>query len=350
MAKSDSLLSILWLLKSRGRMTALELSHELEVDVRTVYRYIDSLSVSGAPIVAESGPNGGYSLIDSFRETPLFFSRSERVALAHASLFAQQAGYPFSDALDRALHKIEQHMSPAQLDNLQTHLSGLDVIDTAGMGIYSVGEENGSPGGPKPTEEMEERLALLEEAVAASRSLVIFHRREIAGEPMERTVDPYGLIYWRENWYLVAYCHLRKDTRMFRCDKIVTVSDTGQTFVRRTDLSPRRYFIQQMLPQESLARHVTVRLEGTADAVDNLARHWYYRHFIRERSICSLGLAIEIEEAVEYLPPVLVAYGTHMTVREPQELRRAISSFARVILDAYEGEADLRGIRKPVDN
>lgn len=336
MAKSDSLLSILWLLKSRGRMTALELARELEVDVRTIYRYIDSLSASGAPIVAESGPNGGYSLLDSFRETPLFFSRSERVALAHASLFARQAGYPYSDELNRALHKMEQHMSPAQLDNLQSHLSGLEVIDTGGIDIYSVGEENPGAGTPQPVEGMEERLALLEEAVAGNRSLIIRHRREIGGSPLERTVDPYGLIYWRENWYLVGYCHLRQDTRMFRCDKIVSASDTGTAFVRRTDFSARRYFVGQMIPEDSFTPGVTVRVEGTPDAVDNLARHWYYRHFIRERTLGSLGFAIEIEEAVEYLPAVLVSYGTHLTVREPAELRHAVTSFALEIVNSYE--------------
>ncbi|WP_455381136.1 helix-turn-helix transcriptional regulator [Salinispira pacifica] len=343
MAKSDSLLSILWLLRSRGRMTALELAGELEVDVRTIYRYIDSLSVSGAPIVAESGPNGGYTLLETFRETPLFFTRPERVALAHASMFARRAGYPYSDALELALRKMEQHMSPAQLDNLHTHVSGLEVIDTGSTDVYSMGEDSTSEGAPRPADVMEQRLRIMEEAVAEGRRLAISHRREISGGPVGREVDPYGLIYWRDNWYLVGYCHLRRDIRMFRCDKILSVDDTGVRFERRAGFSARRYFLQQMIPEGSFTSTVTVRLSGTPNAVDHLSRHWYYRHFIRDRSLRTLGLAISEEEAVEFLPDVIVSYGTSMRVLEPEQLRRAVEELAAAIVEMYRNERQARG-------
>ena len=104
MAKSDNLVAILAMLRSRDRMTAAQIAEELEVDVRTVYRYIDALSMSGAPIVAEPGPNGGYGLLESFRDAPLFFTQAERTALAHAGLFARSAGYPYSKDLEAALN------------------------------------------------------------------------------------------------------------------------------------------------------------------------------------------------------------------------------------------------------
>ncbi len=59
MSKSTNMLSILWLLRSGRRMTAQQLANELEIHIRTVYRCIDSLCVSGVPIIADSGPNGG---------------------------------------------------------------------------------------------------------------------------------------------------------------------------------------------------------------------------------------------------------------------------------------------------
>lgn len=61
--KADNMLSILWLLRTRGRVTAKQLAESLEIHVRSVYRYIDALCASGVPIVAEAGPNGGYSLL-----------------------------------------------------------------------------------------------------------------------------------------------------------------------------------------------------------------------------------------------------------------------------------------------
>lgn len=69
-------------------MTAAQIAAELEISQRTVYRYIDALSASGVPVVAEAGPEGGYSLPDQFRAAPLFFEAQELLALSQAGLFA----------------------------------------------------------------------------------------------------------------------------------------------------------------------------------------------------------------------------------------------------------------------
>lgn len=48
MAKSDSMLAIVWVFRSRGRMTAKEIAETLEISVRSVYRYVDALCASEA--------------------------------------------------------------------------------------------------------------------------------------------------------------------------------------------------------------------------------------------------------------------------------------------------------------
>lgn len=103
MSKADNMLSILWMLRSGKKMTAQQIADELEIHVRTVYRCIDSLCASGAPIIADSGPNGGFRILGPFAESPLMFDAEEQKALVHASIFAKETGYPFTDALERAI-------------------------------------------------------------------------------------------------------------------------------------------------------------------------------------------------------------------------------------------------------
>ncbi len=62
MAKIDNMMSILWMLSSDKKITAKQIAEKLEINIRTVYRYIDVLSMSGVPIISDTGHNGGYSL------------------------------------------------------------------------------------------------------------------------------------------------------------------------------------------------------------------------------------------------------------------------------------------------
>lgn len=71
MAKNDNMLAILWMLNGESKITAKQIAEKLEINIRTVYRYIDSLCASGVPIVADAGQNGGYSLLKSFVQAPL---------------------------------------------------------------------------------------------------------------------------------------------------------------------------------------------------------------------------------------------------------------------------------------
>lgn len=72
MPKIDNILAILWMLNSSEKITAKQISERLEMNIRTVYRYIDTLSTSGVPIISETGHNGGYTLLNNFIEAPLF--------------------------------------------------------------------------------------------------------------------------------------------------------------------------------------------------------------------------------------------------------------------------------------
>lgn len=78
MPKNDNMLTILWMLNSGEKLTAKQISEKLEINIRTVYRYIDALCVSGVPIISDTGHNGGYSLLHNFIKSPLLFNIDEK--------------------------------------------------------------------------------------------------------------------------------------------------------------------------------------------------------------------------------------------------------------------------------
>ncbi len=128
MPKVDNILAILWMLSSGEKITAKQISERLEMNIRTVYRYIDTLSTSGVPIISDTGHNGGYTLLNNFIEAPLFFDFEEQTSLFHAAFFAEEAGYYGGEALNRAISKLSKYSNQEQETKINQHLTSLGVI------------------------------------------------------------------------------------------------------------------------------------------------------------------------------------------------------------------------------
>ncbi len=307
MAKADNLLAVLWLLRSRRRVTAAQIAESLEISVRTAYRYIDALSASGVPVVAESGPDGGYSLPESFRTAPLFFETLELVSLFQASLFAEQAGYPHSAALESALAKVRRNISPDQASDLERHTTGFVVVPSR-------------RGGP-----VEPWLPELERAVAKEQTLELLYAKPNGEEPEQRVVDPYGLVYRAGLWYVQGFCHIRQALRDFRVDRLCAVRQTGASFRRPADYRPTGeyddHWIEERLQQGELT---LVRLTGDPPAITALCEHWYLSRCLVERRGKMAVFRID-PTGLQHTAAQLASLGAAVTIVEPISLRRAVA-------------------------
>src|ERR1700709_2260615 len=85
-------LAVRELLQKHGRVSGAELARKLEVDRRTVRRYISMLEELGIPITAEQGRDGGYRLVAGFKLPPMMFTDDEALALAVGLLAARGLG------------------------------------------------------------------------------------------------------------------------------------------------------------------------------------------------------------------------------------------------------------------
>ena len=75
------MMGVLLTLMQNGKMTAKQLAEKFEVSTRSIYRYIDSLSVNGVPIVTDSGRKGGIYLMNNFNLDNMFFTTSELIKI-----------------------------------------------------------------------------------------------------------------------------------------------------------------------------------------------------------------------------------------------------------------------------
>jgi len=318
MSKADNLLSILWMLRSGKPMTARQLADALEISERTVYRYIDALCASGVPVLAEPGHGGGYRLPESFGQVPLIFDRDEQKALLHAAAFAREAGYPHGDALERAVAKLRRF---AGEDARRRHVDGFDVILSSA----------GASGEQTPL------IRELEAAVAESRTLRVVYRKPSAAEPQARHLDPYGLVYWKNRWYVVGWCHLRGEIRSFRADRMTEAVRTERTFTRPEGFSARVFFLKSILPDPDDGRSVTVRIRGREEALADLCGHWFFAHVLAERSANEAWFRLDETAIRTYAPFFLLPYGKSIRVLEPALLRQRLADIAAELAEHHRG-------------
>jgi predicted DNA-binding transcriptional regulator YafY len=214
-APATRLLALLELLQTRRQCSGAELATALDIDRRTVRRYIAQLEALGVPLIASRGRDGGYGLVPGFKLPPMMFSNDEALALTLGLLMARGLGLAESaPAIASAQAKLERVMPAA----LRAQARAVDETVKVDANTRTVLRDNRA-------------LSTLSTAARAQQR-VRLHYRSAVGEDSRRDFDPYGLALRAGRWYVSGYCHLRQGLRSFRLDRITAVETLPASFLR----------------------------------------------------------------------------------------------------------------------
>lgn len=191
--RADRLVSLVLLLRQRGRMTADELAGELEVSTRTVLRDIDALSTAGVPVYADRGRYGGFSLLPGFRTELTGLNHDEALALLTAGSVRGQKVFGLSTALASAMRKVVDALPEAQRGSLDDAAQRFLVEPEADLLSRRISTE----------EVPSDVMRAVRDAVLTGKKLR-FDYAAPNKEPRSHTVDPVGLVTVRDRTYLLA--------------------------------------------------------------------------------------------------------------------------------------------------
>lgn len=182
-------------------MTATELAEKFDVSVRTIYRDMRKLEEAGVPVVTLEGV--GYSLMDGYYVAPVQFTEKEANALITAQHLVQQSNdSSFSKHFDDALTKIKSvFRSSVQEKSEKLH---------AKIHVYHFENERVSSNA----------LSEIQLAVTNLTYMEINYQKADDPNITFRKIEPYAIFSTQNKWILIAWCHLRKDFRAFRIDRI----------------------------------------------------------------------------------------------------------------------------------
>ena len=301
-------LTVLELLQSRQRISGPELATRLEVDARTVRRYITMLQDLGIPVEAERGRYGSYRLRPGFKLPPLMFTDDEALALTLGLLMARKIGLGVAaPAVEGALAKIERVL-PAMLRERVQAVQETLVFDI-------------QPSSAVPDNEI---VVTLCAAAQQRRQVWMRYRNWNATEETERIVDPYGLVYRSGFWYMVGYCHLRTELRTFRLDRIQATEMRTGIFSRPPDFDSLAHVLQS-ISNTPATWQVDVLLETT---LENARRVVPPALAILEQENEGVRFRCYVEK-LDWIAYVLLGLGCPFSVRQPPELRNALRELAQ---------------------
>ena len=197
MRKADRLFQLVNLIRSHQPITAEQLAERVGVCVRTIYRYIDDISISGIPVYGE--PGVGYALDEDFELPPLTLTHDEIAALMlGVEMLSRSTGGDLAAAAKTLLSKIGAVLPLRSFDPTRAPVRALGSV----LNDQSLRHWND-----------------LYRAIQQQQAVKIVYL--ILNEQLsQRIIFPLGLFYWGSKWTVGTWCNLRKTYRDFRINRI----------------------------------------------------------------------------------------------------------------------------------
>jgi predicted DNA-binding transcriptional regulator YafY len=319
--RADRLVSLVLLLRQRGRLSATALAAELEVSTRTVLRDIEALSTAGVPVYADRGRHGGFTLLPGFRTELTGLNHDEALALLTAGGAGAKEVFGLSSALSSAMRKIvdalPQSHQLAATDAAQRILVDPEADLLSRRRIAEII--------PEPI------MGEVRRAVLGGRRLRI-HYAPQDREPVWRTVDPIGLVTVRERGYLLAT--VDGSDRTYRLSRILAADQLDENAQRADDVDLAALWQQRSArfregedPLEVVIRVDPSRREEVATAAVS----------VLEESIDEAGelrMTVTFQD-LRHAEWALWQLGTGAEALAPDELRAALRARATAVAAHY---------------
>jgi len=298
-----------------------QLEEKMECSRATVMRALEFLRDQLlAPVEYDRERNGYYYRQD--RDGPwelpgLWFTSDELHALitSYELLSRVQPGI-FEDALRPAITRIRQLLH-------ERRVGAEDLVDR--VRILQMA--------PRPVDV--HRFQQVAGALAGRRRLHVFYRGRSRDELSERDISPQRLVYYRDNWYVDAWCHVREGLRTFSLDRLHVVDTLQQTAVDVPDedldlVLSSSYGIFAGEPSATAVLRFTARAaRWVAD------EQWHPDQQSRIQDDGGVELSVPYADPRELMQDIL-RFGPEVEVIEPPDLRGAIRESLALALSSYQ--------------
>ncbi|WP_194778473.1 helix-turn-helix transcriptional regulator [Pararhodonellum marinum] len=312
MNRIDRLTAILTQLQSKRLLKAQEIADRFDISLRTVYRDMRALGEAGIPIIGEAG--FGYSLVEGYRLPPVMFTKEEAMAFLMA---------------EKILEKIMDKEGAAHLQSAMIKIKSVlrldekNLIENLNDQIAAFRPHNSEKDWGKKNR-IQTILNALSEKKILNMTYISFDKEELT----ERKIEPIGVYFAFEQWYLIAWCKLRKAYRNFRVDRISDIHTLEETY---SDRHPSlQAYLDQVKQEENLEKVVIKVPKSSYKYIKNQR---YNQGFVLQEKYEEYYHMTFMSSHLEGFARWLLMMGDQWEVLEPVSLRERLQELLEIMLE-----------------
>lgn len=303
---------------SGERLTPKRLSEDYGVDRRTVYRDMRIISDTFSPLCFDKEEqryrfvNPGYSL------KRMDLSRDEVKVILAGKAILPKLGKGVADAFDGLVGRLNAESGKRTHSRMQTVTSNY-WVDIDPVDDFS---------------SIQNQFDAVQKAMDEKRTLKIKYNSMQRRERTEREIDPYCLFYSSGVWYVLAYCHLRSEVRMFALDCIEEIKATDSYYVIPSNFSTDDYFKAGWHIYRA-GKPTEIKLRFTSEVARwVLRRKWHPSQKVEKNKDGSIVLTVTVDGTAE-VRRWIYHWGPNCEVISPPEFRKEVEAELEAMIKVY---------------
>jgi predicted DNA-binding transcriptional regulator YafY len=321
------------LLTSKTGKSAADLASELEANPRTVYRDLEALQVAGFPIYTDrvDGKNL-WSLLDTMKHhIPIPFNLMELMALYFSrdmmKVFKDTAFY---DNLESLFNKVKTTLPRESLN----YLDSTEQVLHMGIKPY------------KDYAKFREIIHRVNEAAIQKKSVEMVYFTMSRKKESRRKVDPYRIWFFNGTFYLIGFCHVRGEVRIFALDRIKMLHQTRDSFEIADSFDIDAFLGASFGVYQGEPTRVKIRFSpGVAGYIKE--KIWHESQKLESQEDGAL-LFEAVVAGTEEIKHWILGWGSQAEVLEPEGLKDEICAQAVATLILYQNVATVKEPTAPL--
>lgn len=298
MQVNSRLFEIVYILMQKKKITAKELADRFEVSTRTIYRDIEALSRANIPIYATKGKDGGIEILEDYILNKTILSEEEQNQI----LFALQG-------MRKVVGETEENI----LDKLST-IFNKKVNDWIKIEFSSWAKDNAQ----------EKRFDMIKKAILNKKQIEFVYYNS-NGDKTKRIVEPLQIWFKDKAWYLISYCKLKEDYRIFKIARIKEIKILQENFERELpkEEDKEKHNLKNISLELEISKEMSYRVYDEFEEKE-----------ISKKENGNFVIKVEYPEN-EWVYGYILSFGEYAKILKPDYARRIIKQKLQKTLKNY---------------